>query len=145
MILFQNGRHTHTHTFLNVEVPAYKYAAPKNMILKFGLKNKIGFLIIPSFYNLNSTFLKIVVPNINNHFLIIFGNKWRHYINSDTCFCLHINTLSLYHSISNITYFPAPSIRNFILYLNIRYFNLKSIFQITSGHPEIVEFLLVSR
>ena len=28
--MFQNGRHTDTHTTLNVEVPAYKYAAPKN-------------------------------------------------------------------------------------------------------------------
>ena len=23
--------HTHTHTTLNIEVPAYKYAAPKNV------------------------------------------------------------------------------------------------------------------
>jgi len=30
LIPFQNGRHTVTHTTLNIEVPAYKYAAPKN-------------------------------------------------------------------------------------------------------------------
>ena len=31
LILFQNGRTTDRMTTLNVEVPAYKYAAPKNV------------------------------------------------------------------------------------------------------------------
>ena len=31
-ILFQNGRQTEPQTTLNVEVPAYKYAAPKNHV-----------------------------------------------------------------------------------------------------------------